>query len=107
LVEIAKELSDGGGTVEAPWPWLGEFPVDVGQRFATRWVEAGADQSRCCVEPDALQVPQQGVHSGRPWAGVADHDLSTTVHGGSPSAGQLDLVVTFRHTGILRLGRCR
>src|SRR6266536_2066468 len=57
LVEIAEELSDGSGTVEAPWPWLGEFPVDVGQRFATIWVKAGADQSRCRVEPDALQVP--------------------------------------------------
>jgi integrase len=33
LVEVSKELSDAGGAVEAPRPWLFEFAVDVGQTF--------------------------------------------------------------------------
>jgi hypothetical protein len=104
LVEVAEELSDGGGAVEAPQPRLGELPVDVGQRFATIWVEAGADQPRCCIEPDTLQMPQQRVHGRCPRAGVADHDLSTAVHGCSASTGQLDLVVRFGHACILAFG---
>jgi hypothetical protein len=52
-----------------------------------------------------LQVPQQAVHRGCPRAGVADHDLSTAVHGGSPSTGQRDLIVRLWHACILWLGQ--
>ena len=99
-MQVAQQVADRGGAVQAPGTRLGELAVDERQYLAAIGVQARADQARRGGEADVFQVAEQRMHRRRPRRGVTDHHVAPAADHRPATALQKNRIVSRSHSSL-------